>query len=183
LKGRCQEISFDFGSSPLDMQWKGPELKVRPLTTTDLRVLLVAALAHGAGSQPHRSRNRRDRQREMQGVDSMPENLASQQQSAKHLAARAVMAYRAGFPVALLSVASSSEHASGIVSDWKSQRDSFHNDAKLLARAFAFVYVGSIWTRQSLIRFRMSCAKNSYTTCPVRLMRGRLRSIGASPKQ
>jgi hypothetical protein len=80
----------------------------------------------------------------MQGVDSMPENLASQQQSAKHLAARAVMAYRAGFPVALLSAASSSEHASGIVSDWKSQRDSFHNDAKLLARAFAFVYVGSI---------------------------------------
>ena len=74
----------------------------------------------------------------------MPENIASQQQSAKHLAARAVMAYRAGFPVALLSVASSSERPSGIVCDWKGQRDSFHNDAKLLGRAFAFVYVGSI---------------------------------------
>jgi hypothetical protein len=80
----------------------------------------------------------------MQGVDSMPENIASQQQSAKHLAARAVMAYRAGFPVALLSVTSSSEHPSGIVCDWKGQRDSFHNDAKLLGRAFAFVYIGSI---------------------------------------
>ena len=74
----------------------------------------------------------------------MPENIASQQQSAKHLAARAVMAYRAGFPVALLSVTSSSERPSGIVCDWKGQRDSFHNDTKLLGRAFAFVYIGSI---------------------------------------
>ena len=74
----------------------------------------------------------------------MPENIAPQQQSAKHLAARAVMAYRAGLPVALLSVTSSSERPSGIVCDWKGQRDSFHNDAKLLGRAFAFVYVGSI---------------------------------------
>jgi hypothetical protein len=82
--------------------------------------------------------------RPLQRVASMPENIASQQQNAKHLAARVVMAYRAGFPVALLSVTSSSEHASVIVSDWKSQRDSFQNDAKLLRRAFAFVYVGSI---------------------------------------
>jgi hypothetical protein len=74
----------------------------------------------------------------------VPENIASQQQSAKHLAARAVMAYRAGFPVALLSVTSSSERRRGILCDWKGQRDSFHNDAKLLGRAFAFVYVGSI---------------------------------------
>ena len=74
----------------------------------------------------------------------MSENIASQQQSAKHLAARAVMAYRSGFPVALLSLTSSSERPSGIVCDWKGQRDSFHNDAKLLGRAFAFVYIGSI---------------------------------------
>jgi hypothetical protein len=80
----------------------------------------------------------------MQGFDSMPDTLPSQQQSAKHLAARAVVAYRAGFPVALLSVPSSSERSSGIVCDWKGQRDSFHNDEKLLGRAFAFVYVGSI---------------------------------------
>ena len=53
------------------------------------------------------------------------------------------MAYRAGFPIALLSV-TGSEHPSGIVCDWKGQRDSFHDDAKLLGRAFAFVYVGSI---------------------------------------
>src|SRR5215467_1907939 len=80
----------------------------------------------------------------IQGFDSMPENLASQQQSAKHLAARAVGAYRAGFPVALLSVTSSNDRPSGILCDWKGQRDSFHNDEKLLGRAFAFVYVGSI---------------------------------------
>jgi hypothetical protein len=41
----------------------------------------------------------------------------------------------------LLVVASA---PSGIVCDWKGQRDTFHNDAKLLGRAFAFVYVGSI---------------------------------------
>jgi hypothetical protein len=69
---------------------------------------------------------------------------ASEQQSAKHLAARAVMAYRAGFPVTLLSLTSSNERTSGIVCDWKGLRESFHNDAKLLGRAFAFVYVGSI---------------------------------------
>ena len=74
----------------------------------------------------------------------MPQHIATEQQSAKHLAARAVMAYRAGFPVALLSVTSSSERPSGIVCDWKGQRDSFHNDEKLLSRAFAFVYIGSI---------------------------------------
>ena len=54
------------------------------------------------------------------------------------------MAYRAGFPVALLSVTSNSGRPSGIVSDWKGQRDSVHDDAKLLGRAFAFVYIGSI---------------------------------------
>ena len=74
----------------------------------------------------------------------MPNTIASQEQSAKHLAARAIMAYRAGFPVALLSVTGSSERPSGIVCDWKGQRDSFHNDEKLLGRAFAFVYIGSI---------------------------------------
>ena len=74
----------------------------------------------------------------------MRKTVASQQQSATHLAARAVMAYRAGFPVALLSVSSSSERPSGIVCDWKGQRDSFHNDEELLGRAFAFVYGGSI---------------------------------------
>jgi hypothetical protein len=74
----------------------------------------------------------------------MRKTIVSQQQSAKHLAARAVMAYRAGFPVALLSVTSSGERPSGIVCDWKGQRDLFHNDEKLLSRAFAFAYVGSI---------------------------------------
>jgi hypothetical protein len=74
----------------------------------------------------------------------MPSTVASPEQSAKHLAARAVMAYRTGFPVALLSVTSSTERPSGIVCDWKGQRDWFHNDEKLLSRAFAFVYIGSI---------------------------------------
>src|SRR5215475_9678937 len=74
----------------------------------------------------------------------MPEQLTSQHQSALHLAARAVVAYRAGFPVAVLSVTSTGGRPSGIVCDWKGQRASLHNDEKLLCRAFAFVYVGTI---------------------------------------
>jgi len=35
LKQRCQ----DFGSSPLGMKWKDPELKVRGLTKSDLTVI------------------------------------------------------------------------------------------------------------------------------------------------
>jgi len=81
---------------------------------------------------------------ECKGVDLMPEQIGSHEQSAKHLAARAVMAYRAGLPVVLISVNGSSGHSSGIVCDWKGQRDSFHNDEKLLVRAFAFIYIGSI---------------------------------------
>jgi hypothetical protein len=80
----------------------------------------------------------------MEGVHPMQENIVSQQQSALHLAARAVMAYRAGFPIAMLSVTHRSERSGGIVCDWKGLRDSFHDDAKLLGRAFAFVYIGSI---------------------------------------
>src|SRR4051812_33738964 len=74
----------------------------------------------------------------------MPQDIATQQQSAKHLAARAVMAYRAGLPVALLSITGNSERSSGIVCDWKGQRDLFHDDVKLLARVFAYIYIGSI---------------------------------------
>lgn len=48
----------------------------------------------------------------------MPENIESRQQSATHLAAKAVIAYRAGLPVALLSV-TDSDRPSGIVFDWK----------------------------------------------------------------
>jgi hypothetical protein len=74
----------------------------------------------------------------------MPENMTAQQQNAKHLAARAVVAYRAGFPVSLLSVTRAGECPRGLLYDWKGQRDSFRDDAKLLGRAFAFTYVGSI---------------------------------------
>jgi len=54
------------------------------------------------------------------------------------------LAYRAGFSVARLSVTGSSEDSSGIVCNWRGLRESFHDDVKLLARAFAFIYVGSI---------------------------------------
>ena len=74
----------------------------------------------------------------------MPKSIASHQQSAKtsrRTSRNGISCRLSGRPA---FVASSSERPSGIVSDWKSQRDSFQNDAKLLGRAFAFVYVGSI---------------------------------------
>jgi hypothetical protein len=74
----------------------------------------------------------------------MREITTPQEQSVKHLAARAVVAYRVGFSVSRLSVTNSSECLSGIVCDWKSQRAQLHDDEKLLSRAFAFIYVGSI---------------------------------------
>lgn len=74
----------------------------------------------------------------------MPENITPEQQRAKHLAARAVVAYRLGIPVGVLSIAAEVEGASGIVWDWKEQRASLRDDAKLLRRAFASVYVGTI---------------------------------------
>jgi hypothetical protein len=74
----------------------------------------------------------------------MPEHIAPEQQSAQHLAARAVLAYRAGFRVGRLSATNSSERPGGVACDWRGLRDSFHNDTKLLGRAFAFVYIGSI---------------------------------------
>jgi hypothetical protein len=51
----------------------------------------------------------------------MEDKVKAQQQSAKHLAARAVMAYRAGFPIELLSITTAIESQSGIVCDWRSQ--------------------------------------------------------------
>jgi hypothetical protein len=74
----------------------------------------------------------------------MPDTTDTPEQNAKHLAARAVMAYRAGFPVEIISISGESGSQSGIVSDWKKLRDSYGGDEKLLRRGFAFIYIGTI---------------------------------------
>ncbi len=72
----------------------------------------------------------------------MEQQMKARQQNAKHLAARAVMAYRANFPVEVLSISNNSRI--GIICDWKRLRASYGNDDKLIRRAFAFVYIGTI---------------------------------------
>ena len=74
----------------------------------------------------------------------MPDTTDTPGQNARHLAARAVMAYRAGFPVEIISIPGESGSESGIVSDWKKLRDSYGGDEKLLRRGFAFIYIGTI---------------------------------------
>jgi hypothetical protein len=73
----------------------------------------------------------------------MPTSEHREPQSASHLAARAVMAYRAGFPIDALSIARTVPN-SGIVCDWKQSRAADVKDEKLLHRAFAFIYIGTI---------------------------------------
>jgi hypothetical protein len=74
----------------------------------------------------------------------MQHTTDAQQQNVRHLAARAVMAYRAGFPVEVISISGESGSDSGIVSDWKTLRNSYGGDEKLISRGFAFIYIGTI---------------------------------------
>jgi hypothetical protein len=77
---------------------------------------------------------------ESNGINDSVLNL----QTARHLAARAIMALRSGFCVQRLSLNKSDSLASGIVCDWKNERASYTDDVKLIRRGFAFVYIGTI---------------------------------------
>jgi hypothetical protein len=74
----------------------------------------------------------------------MDEKTTEVSQDARHLAARAVMAYRAAFPIERVSISSSSGGETGIVCDWKQVRSTGIDDDTLLRRGFAFVYIGTI---------------------------------------
>ncbi len=78
----------------------------------------------------------------------MESNL-KEPQSAGHLAARAVMAYRAGFSVDGLAVPGTVTSESGIICDWKQAREHCLSDEKLLHRAFAFIYIGTILDQET----------------------------------
>src|ERR1700743_2576367 len=69
---------------------------------------------------------------------------AERDKTAKHLAGRAIMAMRAGFPIVSLTVHTGSAAESGIVCDWKQCRAEYSDDVTLIRRAFAFVYIGTI---------------------------------------
>ena len=67
---------------------------------------------------------------------------------ARHLSARAIVALRANFRVERIAVVDADEQASGITCDWRQAREPYRDDAKLIRRGFAFVYVGTIVDRK-----------------------------------
>jgi hypothetical protein len=60
------------------------------------------------------------------------------------------MALRSGFPVQSVSLIKSGNATSGIACDWKSKRPSYNNDARLMRRGFAFIYIGTIIDQTAL---------------------------------
>jgi len=68
---------------------------------------------------------------------------------AKHLAARVIMALRAGFKVQSVSLDLFASPSQAVVCNWKEERTSYADDAKLIRRAFGFVYIGTIIDQKS----------------------------------
>jgi hypothetical protein len=69
---------------------------------------------------------------------------AARIQTAKHLAARAVVAMRSQFRVERVAMDEANQVTSGIICDWMQARDLYDDDEKLIRRGFAFVSVGGI---------------------------------------
>ena len=79
----------------------------------------------------------------------MKGKVEEHRQDARHLAARAVMAYRAGFPIETLTIAEQAGSRSGIICNWKQLRGTCQSDEKLLLRGFAYVFIGTIIDQDS----------------------------------
>ena len=67
---------------------------------------------------------------------------------ARHLAARVIMALRAGLKVQSVSIDFDSP-SKAVVCDWKAERKTHANDGRLVQRAFAFIYIGTIIDQKS----------------------------------
>jgi hypothetical protein len=68
---------------------------------------------------------------------------------ARHLAARVIMALRAGFKVQSVSIDCFDSALKAVVCDWKAERKTYANDGRLVQRAFAFIYIGTIIDQRS----------------------------------
>ena len=84
------------------------------------------------------------------GEFAMSQETSAQEQNAKHLAARTVMAYRAGFPIEELSIAKRAASKTCIACDWKGLRADYGDDSKLLRRGFALIYIGTIIDQEAV---------------------------------
>lgn len=80
----------------------------------------------------------------MENTDTKNTTTAARMQTARHLAARAVVALRARFCVERIGLDGLDTGPSGITCDWRQAREGYGDDEKLVTRGFAFAYVGSI---------------------------------------
>lgn len=85
---------------------------------------------------------------EMTPFASGTKTTSGPMQTAKHLSARAIVALRTGFRVERIALGES-DLASSITCDWKRARESCADDERLVCRAFAFVYGGSLIDQKS----------------------------------
>ena len=76
----------------------------------------------------------------------------SQQRShkARHLAAHAIVALRAGFRVEQIELNTPPTAQSGVTCDWKQSRAEYNDDEKLIHRSFALVFIGGIIDQEKL---------------------------------
>ncbi|WP_158748727.1 hypothetical protein [Acidobacterium sp. S8] len=70
--------------------------------------------------------------------------------TARHLAAHAIVALRAGFRVERIALDAISNAHGGVVCDWKQAREAYRDDEKLIHRSFALVYVGGLIDQEHL---------------------------------
>ena len=70
--------------------------------------------------------------------------------TARHLAAHTVVALRAGFRVERVALDAISSVHGGVTCDWKQAREAYGDDAKLIHRSFALVYVGGLMEQEHL---------------------------------
>lgn len=71
-------------------------------------------------------------------------DLDGRPQTAKHLAARAIVALRAEFRVERIALNHAGTLVSGVTCNWEQAREAYADDNKLIQHGFAFVYVGTI---------------------------------------
>jgi hypothetical protein len=81
-----------------------------------------------------------------------PTNPSTEHRShkARHLAAHAIIALRAGFCVERIELNPTSNNSGGITCDWKQARTAYNDDEKLIHRSFALVYIGGLIDQENL---------------------------------
>jgi len=86
----------------------------------------------------------------MTTFENDPKESRQSSLAARHLAAHAIFALRAGFRVEQVTLDAISNAQSGVICDWKQAREAYADDAKLMHRGFAFTYIGGLINQENL---------------------------------